>query len=171
MKKIALLSLLIGSIVLTACAAAGGTGSIPYATIPAGMAYAEGKEIFFSHTEVSDAGVAEKLTTMMKSPVLVVPELANASDDMLSDVYVFTNGVTGKGPLGFQADVFDNPPGTDGYTPLRVITFVTWADGKSPKLVTSEADILKGVEAGDLTLEKSEIVVNMPFMSWDGGKR
>jgi hypothetical protein len=90
---------------------------------------------------------------------------------MLSDVYVFTNGVVGKGPLGFQPDVFDNPPGTDGYTPLRKITFVTWQEGKTSTLLTSEADILKGVDSGDLTLEQSGVVVNMPFMSWDGGKR
>lgn len=171
MKKLAFLSLLIGTIVLTACTAAGGAGSIPYASIPAGMAYAEGKEIYFSHTEVSDSGVAEKLTAMMKSPVLVVPSLAKASEEMLANVYVFTNGVTGKGPLGFQGDVFNNPPGSNGYSPLRRITFVTWVDGKSPKLLTSEADIIQGSDSGDLTLEKSEVVVNMPFMSWEGGKR
>jgi len=170
-KTLIIVILIIGSVLLTACAAAATGGSIPYASIPAGQAYAEGKEIFFSHTEVSDAGVAEKLTAMMKSPVLVVPSLANASEDMLSDVYVFTNGVTGKGPLGFQPDVFDNPPGTDGYTPLRKIIFVTWQEGKTSALLTSEADILKGVDSGDLTLEQSGVVVNMPFMSWDGGKR
>jgi hypothetical protein len=169
-KALIVIVLVIGSVLLSACAAASG-GSIPYASIPAGQAYADGKEIFFSHTEVSDPGVAEKLTAMMKSPVLVVPSLANASEDMLSDVYVFTNGVAGKGPLGFQPDVFDNPPGTDGYTPLRKITFVTWQEGKTSSLLTSEADILKGVDEGNLTLEKSNVVVNMPFMSWDGGKR
>ena len=171
-KQILLVSVIVAlfAIVLTACSAAAGS-SIPYASIPAGKAYAEGKEIFFSHTEVSDPGVAEKLTTMMKSPVLVVPSLANAPDSMLAPVYVFTNGVTGKGPLGFQPDVFNFPPGTDGYTPLRKISFVTWADGVTPKELTSEAEILAGVDSGDLTLEVSNVVVNMPFMTWDGGKR
>lgn len=171
-KQILIISVIVAlfAIVLTACSAAVGS-SIPYASIPAGKAYAEGKEIFFSHTEVSDPGVAEKLTTMMKSPVLVVPSLANTPDSMLAPVYVFTNGVTGKGPLGFQPDVFNFPPGTDGYTPLRKISFVTWADGVTPKELTSEAEILAGVDSGDLTLEVSNVVVNMPFMSWDGGKR
>jgi len=27
------------------------------------------------------------------------------------------------------------------------------------------------VDAGELTLEVSDVVVNMPFMTWDGGKR
>ena len=39
--------------------------------------------------------------------------------DALAQVYVFENGVAGKGPLGFQPDVFDNPPGTAGYTPAQ----------------------------------------------------
>jgi hypothetical protein len=108
---------------------------------------------------------------MMKSPVLVVPALADAPDSMLAPVYVFTNGITGKGPLGFQPDVFSLPPGTDGYTPMRKITFVTWADGVTAKELKAESEILAGVDAGELTLEVSDVVVNMPFMTWNGGKR
>jgi hypothetical protein len=156
---------------LTACAATTGTGSIPYASIPAGMAYADGVEIYFSHTEASDAGVAEKLSNMMKSPVLLVPSLADAPESMLATVYVFQNGVAGRGPLGYQPDVFDNPPGTDGYSPLREITFVTWVDESKAVVVTSAADVLASADAGHVTLEKSGVVVNMPFMTWDGGKR
>ncbi len=37
---------------------------------------------------------------MMGSPVLVVPSLAKAPEEMLARVYVFTNGLTGDGPLG-----------------------------------------------------------------------
>jgi hypothetical protein len=163
--------ILTAALVLTACSAAASTGSIPYASIPAGMAYASGSEIYFSHTETSDAGVAEKLTNMMKSPVLVVPSLADAPDSMLATVYVFQNGIKGKGPLGYQPDVFDNPPGTAGYSPLRKITFVTWTDESKAVLLKSAEDVLAQADAGLLTLEKSDIVVNMPFMTWDGGKR
>lgn len=171
MKKINLITLVIlAGLLLAACAPAAGSG-IPYASIPAGMAYAEGKEIYFSHTETSDPAVAEKLTNMMKSPVLVVPSLANAPESMLAPVYVFTNGVSGKGPLGFQPDVFNLPPGSDGYTPLRKIVFTTWAEGKAARELKSEAEVMAGVEAGELTLEISNIVVNMPFMTWDGGQR
>ena len=62
------------------------------AAVPAGKAYAEGQDIYFMHTEVSDEGVAKVLTDMMNSPVLVVPSLAKASDEMLANVYVFKNG-------------------------------------------------------------------------------
>ena len=84
--------------VLSACAAQ--TAQIPTAALPAGKAWAEGKEIYFVHTEASDAGIAEKLTNMMKSPVFHVPSLAKTPAEGLAPVYVFENGVTGKGPLG-----------------------------------------------------------------------
>src|SRR3970040_1318027 len=43
------------------------------AGIPPVKAYTEGKEIKFIHTEASDPKVAELLTEMMRSPVLLVP--------------------------------------------------------------------------------------------------
>jgi hypothetical protein len=156
-------------LLLSACAPQ--AGQIPTAALPAGKAYAEGKEIFFVHTEASDPGIAEKLTAMMKSPVLLVPSLAKMPADALAQVYVFTNGVAGKGPFGFQADVFPNPPGTDGYSPLRNINAVTWADPAKARELKSAAEVLAAKDAGEVTIEQPGVVVNMPFVVWDGGKR
>jgi hypothetical protein len=139
--------------------------------VPAGMAYVDGQEIRFMHTEVSDPGVADVLTKMMDSPVLVVPSLAQAPEAILSNVYVFKNGVKGMGPLGFQPDVFDNPPGTQGYTPLRKIIFVTWNDETKARELKSLAEVLDLEKASELTLETSNVVVNMPFVTWPGGER
>ena len=144
-------------------------GSAP--GVPAGMAYADGQEIRFIHTEVSDPDVAKLLSDMMASPVLVVPSLAQAAPEMLAKVYVFKNGVEGMGPLGFQPDVFDNPPGTDGYTPLRKIIFATWADGSQARELKSLAEVQAAEANGELSLEESNIVVNMPFVTWPGGER
>jgi len=140
-------------------------------SVPAGMAYLDGQEIRFIHTEVSDADVAKLLTDMMASPVLTVPSLAKASPEMLAFVYVFKNGVEGMGPLGFQPDVFDNPPGSDGYTPLRKIVFVTWAEGTKARELKSLAEVKEAESKGELTLEESGVVVNMPFITWPGGTR
>lgn len=142
-----------------------------FAQVPAGKAYAEGKEIFFTHTEASDAGIAEKLTNMMKSPVLHVPSLSQVPETSLALVYVFENGLAGKGPLGFQADVFNSPPGSTGYTPLRQIILVKWNDGSKAIELKSEAEIAKAKAEGSLTTSKTGVVVNMPFIVWDGGKR
>lgn len=140
-------------------------------SVPAGLAYVDGQEIRFMHTEVSDPGVADVLTKMMDSPVLVVPALAQAPEALLADVYVFKNGVKGMGPLGFQPDVFDNPPGAQGYTPLRKIVFVTWNDETKARELKSLAEVLESEKAGDVTLEMSNVVVNMPFVTWPGGER
>lgn len=141
------------------------------AELPAGKAYAEGKEIYFVHTEASDAGVAEKLTGMMKSPVILVPSLANVPAESLANVYVFSNGVAGSGPFGFQPDVFDNPPGTDGYSPLRRLNVIAWVDETKARELKSAADVLAAETAGELTIEQPGVVINMPFVVWDGGQR
>lgn len=169
-RTTALMVVLALTIILTACnAQAQSTGS--YASIPAGMAYAEGEEIYFTHTEASDPAIAEKLTNMMKSPVLHVPSLAQVPAEALADVYVFENGLAGKGPLGFQPDVFNSPPGSNGYSPLRKITLVKWADAGKSRELKSQAEIEQAEASGELTTQRTDIVVNMPFLVWDSGKR
>jgi hypothetical protein len=91
--------------------------------------------------------------------------------DALAQVYVFTNGVAGKGPFGFQSDVFPNPPGTDGYSPLRNLNAVTWADPAKARELKSAAEVMAAKDAGEVTIEQPGVVVNMPFVVWDGGKR
>ena len=141
------------------------------AALPAGRAWAEGVEIFFVHTEASDPGVAETLTNMMQSPVILVPSLADVPATLLANVYVFTNGVAGSGPFGYQPDVFDNPPGTSGYSPLRRLNIVTWVDESVAYELKSAVDVLEAEEAGEITIEQPGVVINMPFVVWDGGKR
>ena len=167
-KLFVVLAFLILALVLTACTA---QGSGNFASVPAGKAYAEGKEIYFSHTEASDADIAAMLSDMMKSPVLYVPALAQVPAEALADVYVFENGPKGMGPLGFQPDVFNNPPGSDGYSPLRQIILVKWNDGAKARELKSVAEISAAEAAGEITTTKPGVVVNMPFMVWDGGKR
>ena len=169
MKNITLLVIVVLTLIVAACAPQ--QEGPAKAELPAGKAYAEGKEIYFVHTEASDPGVAETLTNMMTSPVIHVPSLANVPDEALANVYVFTNGVEGSGPFGFQADVFDNPPGTDGYTPLRRLNVATWVDGVTAREITAVADVLAAESAGELTIEQPGVVINMPFVVWDGGQR
>ncbi|HEY9089761.1 MAG TPA: hypothetical protein VIO36_16430 [Anaerolineaceae bacterium] len=158
------------SVVLAACNT-GIQSTSNVAQLPAGMAYAEGKEIYFTHTEASDPAIAETLTNMMNSPVLYVPSLAQVPAESLAQVYVFENGLTGKGPLGFQADVFNNPPGSEGYSPLRAVILVKWADGATARELRSETEVLQAEADGEVTITQSGVVVNMPFIVWDGGKR
>lgn len=133
--------------------------------------YLEGEEIRFVHTEASDPEIAETLTEMVDSPVLVVPELAEVPEAALANVYVFTNGIRGDGPLEFQSDVFDAPPDTPGYSPLRAVNLVTWADERDARTLTSVAAVLEAEREGEVTIEKPGVVVNMPLLTWPAGRR
>ncbi len=139
--------------------------------IPNVKAYLDGREILFQHTEVSDAKVAEVLTEMMKSPVLVVPALTQAPPTMLANVYVFTNGVRGGGPFKFQPDVFDSPPGSDGYRPLRAIHLVKWKKEGIARVLKSANEVKAAEQAGEIVIERPGVVANMPLVTWPGGRR
>lgn len=131
----------------------------------------DGEELFFIHTEASDPDVATLLTDMMGPEVIVVPSLAEIDEDILAYVYVFTNGLSGMGPMGFQPDVFDSVPGEDDYSPLRAIQLVTWAEDTTPRLLDNVEAIQAAEAAGELDIERSGVVVNMPILVWAGGTR
>lgn len=142
--------------------------------IPPVHGFYQGQSILFIHTEASDPQVAQMLTDMMGSPVLVVPELAQVPEAALADVYVFTNGIMPEGamgPFGFQPDVFDSAPGDDGYSPLRAVHLVTWKGGAAPRLLKSSEEVEAAVNTGEVTIERPGAVVNMPFLAWPGGQR
>jgi hypothetical protein len=72
--------------------------------------------------------------------------------------------VEGSGPFGFQADVFDNPPGTDGYTPLRRLNVIAWVEGVAARELKSVAEVMEAETNGELTIEQPGVVINMPFV-------
>lgn len=133
--------------------------------------FAEGQEVFFIHTEASDGQVADRLTRMMGSPVLVVPSLAQVPSSALANVYVFKNGMKGEGPFGFQPDVFDSTPSRTGYSPLRAVHLVAWKDERQARVLRSVEDVRMAEARGEITIERSGAVVNMPMLAWPGGRR
>lgn len=130
-----------------------------------------GKEVVFIHTEASDRQVAEMLSLMMGPKVLLVPSLAKIPQDLLADVYVFTNGVKDGGPFGFQADVFSSVPGDPHYTPMRAVMLVTWKDRVQARTLGSVEEIQEAARKGEVTLKQPGVVVNMPILVWPGGQR
>lgn len=139
--------------------------------VPPVKGYAEGRDILFLHTEASDPKVATMLSEMMKSPVLVVPALAQTPEALLAKVYVFRNGVRGEGPFNYQPDVFDHPPGSEGYRPLRSVHLVTWKNARSARVLRSESEVKAAERAAEITIERPGVVVNMPLVTWPGGSR
>ncbi len=156
----------------------GGMGDMGAMTIPNNvprlppvMAYYEGEEVFFVHPEASDKETADLLTNMMGSPVLVVPELEQVPEEALSKVYVFTNGIKGDGPLGFQPDVFDSAPGDENYSPLRQLYLVTWQDESEAREIKTLRGVIEARESGEVEIERQDTVINEPFLTWPGGQR
>ena len=143
--------------------------------VPPVQGFSNGQKILFIHTEASDPKIAKILTDMMGgSPVLVVPSLAKAPKEMLAPVYVFTNGHDGKGPmgpLGGQPDIFDNAPGDPKYSPLRNVILVTWKEEKSARTLKSVSELANVIKSGAVSTKEAGVVVNMPFLTWPGGKR
>lgn len=159
-----LVAVIIAAFVLTARLL---TGSV----VPPVDGYMEGQNIRFIHTEASDPKVAQLLTKMKGSLVLVVPSLAQAPQDMLANVYVFTNGIKGGGPLDFQPDVFDSPPGAEGYRPLRRLNLVTWKDPQAAREFKTASEVKEALTKGEITVQQPGVVVNMPILTWPGGHR
>jgi len=134
--------------------------------------YYKGNKVYFVHTEVSDSAMAEMMSKMINFPTLHVPELKNIPEDQMGRVYVFTNGVPGSEPYGggpfmFQIDVFDSIPGQKEYSQFRIPYLVTWNNDTKPSILNSESVILKAESDGKVTIEKSNLVVNVPMITWE----
>jgi len=148
-------------------------GRLPFtrAAVPPVKGYAEGQAVLFIHTEASDADVARKLSAMKGSPVFYIPSLARTPETALASVYVFSNGVKGEGPFGFQPDIFDDPPGTPGYSPLRALHLVAWKSPSAARLLKSAAEVKEAETKGEVTIQRPGVVINMPMLTWPGGQR
>jgi hypothetical protein len=133
--------------------------------------YYNGDKVFFVHTEVSDKDMADMMSMMINFPTLHVSDLKNMSPDEMSKIYVFTNGISGSGPYGggpfmFQIDVFDSVPNQMGYSQFRIPHLVSWNDNSIPRILTSVDEIFDAESSGELTIQKTDLVVNAPMVVW-----
>jgi hypothetical protein len=137
--------------------------------IPLVMGYADGNEVFYITTEASHEEVADHLSELIGFRVVYTPALKNTPEDALANIYEFTNGVAGSGPLGFQPNVADSQPGDPEYSPAWAVQHVTWADESIARELTSEDQIMEALASDQLTIEETGVIVNCPFIQWEGG--
>ncbi len=141
------------------------------ATIPMHQGYYNDESVHFMITDASDSKHAEIITENQGWKVELAPLLANAPNEALSTTYMFTNGVEGDGVHGFQGEVFTSTPAQpDIYSALSSHVHVMWTDDATPLVLTSEEEILAAEEAGSVTLEPLNVVINMPQIVWPGGQ-
>ena len=134
--------------------------------LPLVRGFADGNEVFYITTEVSDEKLANYLTNLTNSRVVYTPALKYAPAQSLANIYEFTNGIKGSGPEGFQPNIADSQPGDNNYSPLWKVNLVTWNNGTTPRELTSEEDIVNAVKNKELTIKPTEIIVNCPFVQW-----
>lgn len=132
-------------------------------SIPLSKGYVNGKIAFFIATDASDSQVAASITNTTGFKVNVAPNLALTPDSARQQGYDFVNGIKTSGsPMGFQLGIASALPGEKGYSPLYQLNFVKWNANATPKILKSVAEIITAEKNGELTIAKTDIVINSP---------
>jgi hypothetical protein len=86
------------------------------------------------------------------------------------DLFQFTNGINGSGPMGFQAGIGGANPTDDNYSPMWFIQFIEWNDPLQARILETQSDIGDMQQAGLITITPAMDgmhVVNCPFFDPD----
>ena len=124
----------------------------------------DGRTIYYIVTDATPSGPANVMG------VTNAPTLAKTlTSPAAVDLYQFTNGIKGSGPMGFQAGIASAALGDDTYSPLWRISVVTWNESVKASVLETIADINAKKSTGDVTVElakpmDSDHVVNCPFI-------
>ena len=124
----------------------------------------DGRTIYYIVTDATPSGPADVMG------VTNAPTLAKTlTSPAAVDLYQFTNGIKGSGPIGFQAGIASAALGDDTYSPLWRISVVTWNESVKASVLETIADINAKKSTGDVTVDlarpmDSGHVVNCPFI-------
>jgi len=122
----------------------------------------DGSTIYYIATDASKQDVADMLgVTFVDRTGATL--LSGAS----SDLYVFTNGIKGTGPMGYQASIGSTNAGDEFYSPMWRIQATTWKDPSSAEFLTMTDQITSSGSKGALTTEIAGVIVNCPFIKVD----
>lgn len=130
--------------------------------------YVNGKIAFFIATDASDNQTAASITKNPGFKVNFAPALALSLESTRQQGYEFINGVRGEGSFGFQLPVASALPGDKNYTPLVQLNFVKWNSNSSftstvsIRELKSVDEIMAAQKNGELTIAKTNIVINSP---------
>lgn len=117
----------------------------------------DGNDVYFVRTDASDedfAGTEE---------LVYVPKLATLTGDGLSGAAYVIEGGAADQPV-----VFSSEPGRDDYTPAWTLHRVTWSG--TPRVLRSEMDVRNAEAAGDVAVERTDIVINAGIVRWSNGE-
>ena len=124
----------------------------------------DGKTIYCIVTDATPTGPAEMMG------VTDAPTAANLIDKAAAaDLFQFSNGIKGSGPVGFQAGIAAAAPGDENYSPMWRIFMIEWNDPENAKLLETKADIdeFQSEDLISVNLARpmnSDHIVNCPFI-------
>lgn len=149
------------SALVCACSSLPAPGGRPVVSLPLNFAWVDGRKVEYVTTDISDPAMARALG------VNLVPRLAQAvpaqgRPSLVERVYKFVDDS--------QITVFQSAPSPTGpsnadasYSPLWRMVLVRWKQPSLARELTSEEQVLSAVEAQQLSMEISNIVVNCPI--------
>jgi len=138
-------------------------------TLPLSKGFVEGKIAYFIATDASSKEIVSSVSNSTSFKVNYAPSLADTPQSSRQQGYVFLNGLKGEGPLGSQMSVASALPSDEGYSPLFEINYVKWNSNatKDIRVLQSVNEIMAAEKGGELTITKSNIVINSPAISME----
>jgi hypothetical protein len=155
-------------LLLGGCAATGSSNPARTVSLPLNFAWMDAHKVEYVTTDISDPTMAQALG------VNLVPRLAQAiaapgRPSLVERVYKFVDDS--------QITVFQSAPTPSGpknseksYSPLWRMVLVRWKQPPRARELKSEEEIFRAEDAGDLSLEVTNIVVNCPITRSIGGE-
>jgi hypothetical protein len=124
----------------------------------------DGRTIYYIVTDATPSGPANMMG--------VTPASTSASliaNSAAVDLFQFANGITGSGPIGFQAGIAASAPGDANYSPMWRIFMIGWEDPDNASLLETLGDINAFRDEGLITVNiarpmDSDHIVNCPFI-------
>lgn len=124
----------------------------------------DGRTTYYIITDATPAGPASLLG------VSDAPKLANVlSNSVVSEMYQFKNGISGPGPLGYQASVLSSTLDEGNYIPICRVSIVEWNDPVNAKILETISDINNKKSEKTVTVQlarplSSDHIVNCPII-------
>ncbi|TLY07617.1 MAG: hypothetical protein E6K83_04870 [Thaumarchaeota archaeon] len=118
----------------------------------------DGSTIYYIATDASQKGPADMLGVVFANTTQ-----GTISTSSSADLFQFSNGIAGSGPLGFQSGVGSSKAGDEFYSPMWRIQVVTWKDSSMATVLENSHDLTSKTDL--ITTAPAGFIVNCPFFS------
>jgi len=128
------------------------------ATLPVVVGWFNGQHALYISPEASDAaadGPDANFSALLGR---------SANSNAAVPIYVVTNFKQGNVIPSAPLPTGPTSSATSGYSPLWQVNTVTWKTGVTPTVLKSGADVQAAQQAGNVTVTKTNIIVNCPVI-------